>query len=250
MGVMIKSNYIVYFDTEGREHLTQVLRCVKRAFARREDLRQCKVVIFTAIGEGPALAYNALQQWGPTIIAVTVGPDFFVMRGDKKLSPFIPPKAKSFFDGVGISVVKSRLPFDRIEGATAYNDQMKLIADTISLFGGSFVPCVQAVLQACDHGLVEIGEKVIALTGDCAAVITASTTGKFLSREAGMAVNEIICKPRNFTIARGTPETAIEQTKTLFDEGLPQLKAPTPKPQELLGSGKGTTHASKEEAKK
>lgn len=249
LGAM-KSNYIVYFDAEGRENLPQVLRCVKRLFTRREDLRHCKVVIFTAIGEGPALAYNALQQWDPTIIAVTVGPDFHVVRGDKKLHPFIPPKAKSFFDGVGIPIVKSRLPFDKIEGATAYNEQVKLIADSISIFGGSFVPCVQAVLQACDHGLIEIGEKVVAVTGDSAAVVTASTTGRFLTREAGLAVNEIICKPRNLTIARGMPETAAEQARTLFDEGLPRLKAPRPKPQELLESAKGTTHAGKEDLKK
>jgi len=241
---MKKAQPIVYFDSEGRENLPHVLRCVKRVFVRREDLRRCKLVVFTAIGEGPAIAYNTLQQWEPTIIAVTVGPDFYVVRGDKKLYPLIPPKAKAFFDGVGIKVVKSRLPFDRIEGATAYNEQMKLVADSISLFGGSFVPCIQAVLQACDHGLIEIGEKVIAITGDCAAVVTASTTNKFLTRDEGMSVNEIICKPRNFTIARGAPGTAAEQTKSLFEEeGVPHLKRP--KPQELLGSG-----AVKEETKK
>lgn len=235
----MKNNFIVYFDSEGRDNLPLVLRCVKRVFAKREDLRKCKVVFFTAIGEGPALAYNALQQWEPTIIAVTAGPDFYVVRGDKNLHPFVPPKAKAFFDGVGISVIKSRLPFDRIEGASAHNDQMKLVADVISIFGGSFVPCLQSVLQACDHGLVSVGEKVIAVTGDSAAVITASTTGKFLSRESGIAVNEIICKPRNFTIARGKPETAVQSTRNLFDDRLPQLKAPKPKSQELLGSGKG-----------
>jgi len=242
---MSKAHSIVYFDTEGRENLPNVLRSVKRAFTKRDDLRTCKVVIYTAIGEGPALLYNMLQQWEPTIIAVTVGPDYFVVRGDKKLYPSIPPKAKAFFDGVKIPVLKSRLPFDKIEGASAYNEQMKLVADVISLFGGSFVPCVQAVLQACDHGLVATGEKVVAVTGDCAAVVTASTTGKFLTREGGMAINEIICKPRNFTIARGALGAATEQTRTLF-EGVPQLKAPMPKPQELLGSSKEVTHASEE----
>jgi len=258
LGSMNKSHSILYFDSEGRENLPHVLRCVKRAFKRREDLRTCKVVVYTAIGEGPAMAYNMLQEWDPKIIAITVGPDFYIVRGEKKLSPFIPPKVKTFFDGVEIPVVKARLPFDRIEGATAHNEQMKLIHDVISLFGGSFVPCIQSVLQACDHGLVEIGEKVVALTGDCAAVITASTTGKFLTRDEGMSINEIICKPRNLTIARGAPDKAAEQTETLFERQSPKLKAPVAskarpsktKPTELLGSGKELVQSAKEETKK
>jgi hypothetical protein len=242
---MKKHQPITYFEREGRENWPHVLRLVKRAFERRPDLQSCKVVIFTAIGEGPAAAYNLLQPWDAKIIAVTLPPDFSVMRDGQKVSPHVPPKAKQFFDGVKIPVITARLPFQKIEGAAAHNDQMDLIVNAISLFGGSFAQGIQAVLQACDHGLLEVGEKVIVVTGDSAAVVTASTTGKFLTRNEGLAVHEIICKPRNLTIARGTPAIAVEQTKSLFeDDASLRLKAAQPKLQraQLTIEGKKVIH--------
>jgi hypothetical protein len=244
---MTKSHSISYFEHEGRENWPLVLRLVKRVFRRRADLRSCKVIIFTAIGEGPAAAYNLLQEWDAKIIAVTLPPDFSVIRDGRKVSPQIPPKAQAFFDGVGIPVVTARLPFQKIDGVTAHNDQMDLITNVLSLFGGSFAQCVQAVLQACDHGLVKIGEKVIAVTGDSAAVITASTTGKFLTRDEGLAIHEIICKPRNLTIARGKPVVALEQSRSLFEQdSAPRLKAAAPRSQQVVIEGKEAGHENPE----
>jgi hypothetical protein len=67
---------------------------------------------------------------------------------------------------------------------------------------------------ACDLGEVELGERVIAISGDCAAILTASTTSKFLTKD-GISINEIFCKPRTLTIARPVPvpkPMVIEQT--------------------------------------
>jgi hypothetical protein len=170
-----------------------------------------------------------------------------VIRDGQKVSPRVPAKAQAFFDGVGIPVITARLPFQKIEGAAAHNDQMDLMANMLSLFGGSFAQGVQAVLQACDHGLVDIGEKVIAVTGDSAAVITASTTGKFLTRDQGLAVHEIICKPRNLTIARGKPTAALEQSRSLFEEdNAPRLKAAAPRSKQLVIDGKDAIQEKRE----
>ncbi len=92
-----------------------------------------------------------------------------------------------------------------------------------------------------------MGEKVIAVTGDSAAVITASTTNKFLSRDQGLVINEIICKARNMTIARGVPAVAVEQSNSLFEQTPPQLKAAAPKPQ--LIEGKKINHANEKTKK-
>jgi hypothetical protein len=234
---MTKSNSILYFEEEGRkENWPNVLRQVKRLFQQRPEVHSYKVIVYTAIGEGPVAAYNLLQEWDAKIIAVTLPPDFIVVRDGQKVSPKIPPKARAFFDGVQIPVISSRLPFQRIEGATAHNEQMALICDVLSLFGGSFAQGVQAVLQVCDHGLVKTGEKVIMITGDSAAIVTASTTAKFLTREEGLSINEIICKARHFTIARGLPTVAAEHSRSLFEEedARLRLKAPVPKPNQLV----------------
>lgn len=243
---MQTSQSILYFEEEGRSNLPQVLRVVKRVFGKRPDLKDCKIVFFTAIGEGPALAFNILREYDPKIIAVTLPPDFSVKRGDERLYPRIPEKLQAFFTGVGIKVITGRMPFDAMKGADAHNQQMQLIRDVLSLFGGGFSVCVQAVLQACDHGLVDQGEKVVAIAGDCAAVMTASMTKNFLSKEQGLSINEILCKARTLTIARGAGARAVEQNRSLFEHPA-LLKVAVPKPQELLKSGDGVAQANKED---
>lgn len=219
-----KSSSIIYFEREGRENLAQVLRVVKRALRRRPELRSAKLVIFTAAGEGPALAYSQLQQFDPQIVAVTFPPDFFVRQGKENYYPRVHAKVRKFFDGVGVKVITGRLPFDQIEGADDHNHQMELIRQVFSTFGGSIPLAIQAVLQSCDSGAVEIGERVIVITGDSALIVTASTTRKFLSQDGGLVVNEILCKPRNMNITRPATTTAPIKSKDLFDDKTPLLE--------------------------
>ena len=212
---------IVYFEREGRQNLTHVLSRVKSAFGRREDIRCCKIVIFTAAGEGPALAYNRLKQYRPKIIAVTFPPGFSVRERDDEGKITETPvrlsdDLKRFFDGVGVDVLSARLPFDGFDGAESIKRDMKLIKDVLSLFGGGFSLCVQAVLQACDMGAIRIGEKVVAVTGDCAALVTASNTAKFLSGEDGLSINEILCKPRNLSLTRKPAMQPAKSSGDLF----------------------------------
>jgi hypothetical protein len=220
---------IVYFEREGRENLAEVLRVLKKNLRKREELRALKIVIFTAEGQGPALAYNVLGQYDPKLIAVTFPLDFAVKTPNgERYYPRISAKVMRFLGGVGVVVVPpARLPFDSIEGVDFHNQQMKLFKDVISLFGGSLTLCIQAVLRACDAGEVVPGERVIAMTGDSAAIITASTTAKFLTVE-GMSVNEILCKSRNLTIARAKAVTVPQavQRELLMVEPTGQLKSP------------------------
>jgi hypothetical protein len=231
------SQSIVYFEREGRENLAQVIRILKRTLRKRPDLRSYKIVIFTAIGEGPALAYNVLNEYEPTIIAVTFPTDFTVRVGDKVISPRISDKILALFNGLNIKVITSRLPFDGMERIPALNEQMSLIKDVLAVFGGSFTQAAQSVLQACDHGAIAVGEKVISVTGDSASIITATTTKLFLDKVGGLQVNEILCKARTLTIARGKPAEAVQQAAPLFDSKI--LKAATrikelPKPDGVI----------------
>lgn len=149
------------------------------------------------------VAYNQLAGLDLKIIAVTFPPTYEVaLRDGNSFKPEIPDKVKKFFKGVEIPIVTSRLPFDDISGAESHNRDMGLIRDTLALFGGSMPLAIQCVLQAADYGLIEQGEQVIAVTGDTALLVTASTTKHFLSKQLGLMVNEVICKPRNFTRTR------------------------------------------------
>jgi hypothetical protein len=221
LGVEVqKSSSIVYFDREGNEALGDVLKILKRTFRKREDLRSHKIVFFTAVGRGPAIAYSQLEEYDPKIIAVTFPPTFTVRHGDEQVCPQIPEKIARYFRGVGIRVITGRLPFDEIEGATTHNQEMTLITNVLSLFGGSFRHCVQAVLQACDAGAVEPGEDVISVTGDCAAVVTAAYTKNFLAKDGGLVIREILCKPRTERTTLGYRNRNSGRTTVVRDNGI------------------------------
>src|SRR5579872_4104284 len=161
---------IVYFDHEGNDNVAEVVRVIKKSLKRRKELHLLKLVIFTAEGQGPWLAYNQLSNldFEVHIVAVTFPVDFSVKRGDGRSYPRIPPKVMKFFNGVGITVVSpAPLAFDSIEGLDQRNQQLKAVKDAITLFGGGFNLCVQAVLRACDADVIKIGERVIAMAGDC-----------------------------------------------------------------------------------
>jgi hypothetical protein len=214
---------IVYFEQEGRKNLSEVLNTVKRTFRKREDIRACKIVIFTAVGEGPARAYNKLKEYQPNIIAVTFPPGFSIKKADSdgnviETDICLSDQLKKFFDGVGVTVLSSKLPFDGFDGADSIKQQMKLIKDILSLFGGGFSLGVQAVLQACDMGAVNIGERVVVITGDCAALMTASNTARFLSADGGLEINEILCKPRNLSRTRKPAKQTVKTSGELFPE--------------------------------
>jgi hypothetical protein len=222
---MNKPSSISYFDYEGRQNLPHVLRVVKRALKIRLELRAMQLIIFTATGDGPALAYGQLHQYEPRIVAVTFPPDFHVRRREGEVFfPRVEPKLEMFFKGVGIKTITGRLPFDKIENLQSHNEQMRLIRDVLTLFGGSFSLSIQSVLSACDFGAVAIGEKVISITGDTASIVTASTTQKFLTKEQGLVVNEILCKPRNLTLSRATAQGESSTTSENVAEKQPAGK--------------------------
>jgi hypothetical protein len=206
---------IVYFETDGRQNLEEVLRVVKKTLKTRPELRACKLVFFTAEGQGPALAFGKFAEFKPRIIAVTFPRSFSVALPNKgeHYSPTISDQVMKFFKGVEIDVVQPpRLPFDRIEGLEAHNQQFGVIAQTIGIFGAGLSLCIQAVLLACDVGLVEEGETVIGMSGDSAGLFTASTTNHFLNKTTGIFLQEIFCKAKNrqSTIAKKEAPKIIE----------------------------------------
>ena len=103
---------------------------------------------------------------------------------------------------------------------------MGLIRSALEVFGGSMPLAIQAVLQAADCGYVETGEQVIAITSDTAVLITASTTKQFLSNTCGMMVNEIICKPRMFTVSRRSRYLPQRREILETDEASPEIQEP------------------------
>ena len=204
---MIRPRKVQYFESEGRENLHLVIKSIK-AFLRPSDSQEVpapkKIVFMTREGEGPMLAHNQLQSEGLKIIAVTFPQHYGAKRPDGSVfMPEVSERVKRYFQAFDIPIITNRLPFDEIIGADSHNREMALMRNVLSLFGGSVPLAIQAVLQATDAGHVEVGEQVIAATGDAALLVTASTTRLFLAKDSqGLSVNEIICKPRVLDMMR------------------------------------------------
>jgi|GEM_PF-1082441 hypothetical protein len=215
--MMSKPYKVQYFSSEGRENLSSVIKAIKLFISSTTGLEDAvsKIVFLTREGEGPMLAHSHLHHLGVKIIAVTFPRHYAAKRPDNSIfMPEIPEKIQRFFQAFDIPIVTNRLPFDDIDGADAHNREMSLIRNTLALFGGSIPLAIQAVLQATDAGHVNVGEQVIAATGDSALLITASTTKMFLRKDnSGMIVNEIICKPRSLTITRKTASPQLNNPK-------------------------------------
>jgi len=207
------------FETEGRENLPNVVKNIKnymRGLITNGIPYPTKVVFFTLKGEGPMLAYNQLSGLNLTIIAVTFPATYAVELKDGGVyMPEIPDKVRKFFLGVEIPVLRGRLPFDEITGIDAHNKEMALVKNTMAIFGGSMPLAIQAVLHATDCGVISSGEEVITATADTVLLVTASTTRDFLGQTSGLIVNEVICKPRNFTISRPKPKPMPEPNAVL-----------------------------------
>ena len=197
MGVKTyRSSAIAYFNEEGRTNLRHVLRLVQRARCKRPELQELKVVFMTAFGEGPLLATKLFRNNKPRMIAVTFPPTVKLPDG----KPYVlSDQVESYLKAMKVELVRARLPFDGFGGNTPADQQMILIKSVLSSFGRSMPMCVEAVLQACDAGLVEEGEDVIGITGDMAAIVTASTTSKYLSSQSVFSVREFICKSEKRT---------------------------------------------------
>jgi len=197
---------IDYFFHEGKENLDDCLRLSFEAAARREVR---KIVIFTAIGQGPKLAIEKFCSQpcfsGIRIIAVTFPYGQYFTDSEKKpVALDISAENRELFKNSDVPIVRAHLPFNPIsahhKGHGILGQDLTLIGNALSIFCGSMSLCVQAALMACDAGLVGLGEHVIAITSDTSILVRCAPTGRLLT---DFIVREIICKPMSLTISKG-----------------------------------------------
>lgn len=199
-----------YFDGEGREHMRE---CIDRSaeWCVRTGLR--KLVIFTGTGEGPHYAakellstdeYSSLQ-----VVAVTppFGRAYRTSPGDPN-SPIIRaginPAMRDELLALGINVVSAHLPFKGIHNGRERTSEWARVAEAYGVLGGGFALCIQALLVACDAGVVQSGERVVVASADTAFVAIACRTDSFLSPIDGLLIEHIICRPMRYQISKKT----------------------------------------------
>jgi hypothetical protein len=191
-----------YFWEEGKPNLRDCLRLSFEA-AKRHDVP--KIVIFTGAGDGIRVAveeflveedYSHIQ-----IIAVTFpqGQEFTSKDHDHGISD----ENDKWIAAQQIPLIRAHLPFDPIKSQFqthgVLGQDFGLLGNVLNIFGGGMSLCVQAVLMACDAGVVKKGEHVISLTSDTSILVRSAPTSHLLT---DFIVREIFCKSVLLTVSK------------------------------------------------
>ncbi|HET9285446.1 MAG TPA: hypothetical protein VFR24_26135 [Candidatus Angelobacter sp.] len=218
---------ITYYLQEGKANLHQTVKIALEG-AKAHNVKT--VVIFTSQGEGVRVAHDAIQAPGSpfadiNIVAVTFPQGMqFVDEKQQPMLVDILPENKDLFRRENIPLVRAHMPFHPIppffKNRGVLANDLSLVENALNIFGGSMSLCVQAVLMACDAGIVPIGDHVITCTSDTAVLAKATCTTRLLTE---FIVREILCKPAIFDIGMKENKEAVlpdqSQQPTLEGEG-------------------------------
>lgn len=175
---------IVYFETPGKENTPEVLRLAKeRAQARGIS----KIVLASTRGDTARAAVDAFDG---TDLRLAVVPHQFGFLGEQRF----PRQLVTELEKRGHRVHFGTMLFhtEDLYGVRT----PRLMATLLRTFCQGIKVCVEIILMACDGGLIEPGEKVIAVAGtgagaDTAIVATSAPSTKLPE----LHIHEIICKP-------------------------------------------------------
>ena len=102
-----------------------------------------------------------------------------------------------------VPLIRAHLPFNPISAQYKNHgilgQDLTLIGNALSIFGGSMSLCVQAATMACDAGLLSLGDHVISMTSDTAVVVRTAPTEQLLT---DFIVREVLCKPLYLTVGK------------------------------------------------
>jgi hypothetical protein len=176
-----------YFWQEGKPNLHA---CLQIAFEAAKKHEVQKIVIFTGAGDGIRAAsedFLSQEQYADIRIVAVTFP-----HGHKY---DISEVESNWIVSQNIPLVRAHLPFDPIkaqyQGYGVLGHDFSLLGNLLTIFGGSMSLCVQAVLMACDAGIVRQGEHVISMTSDTAILVRSAPTSHLLT---DFIVREIFCK--------------------------------------------------------
>lgn len=208
-----------YFWQEGKDNLRD---CLGIAFEAAKQHGIKKIVIFTGEGEGVKIAYDEFltrSEYSHIQIIAATFPHGYKHE--------ISRDARAWMTDRKIQVVQAHLPFDPIkaqfQGHGILGQDFSLLGNVLNIFGGSISLCVQAVLMACDAGVVNKGEHVIALTSDTSILVRSAPTSQLLT---DFIVREIFCKSAVLDISKREQlekPAKQQQTPELPDDGPSKL---------------------------
>lgn len=187
---------IVYFETAGKQNTAETLRLAKeRAAARGIN----KIILASTRGD---TAREAAAFFAGSDIRLIVVPHQFSFTSRTAVTEGQPPPGTQRFPRELVADLEAkghRVHFGTMLFHTNEfygNSTPRLMANLLRIFCQGIKVVVEMIYMVCDAGLVEPGEKVIAVAGraagaDTAVVASAGPT----TRPNELHIQEIICKP-------------------------------------------------------
>jgi hypothetical protein len=215
------SSSIEYFLEEGKTNLRSCLRIAfEAAVSRQIDT----IVIFTGAGEGPEIAikeFRSIPEFKDIkLIAVTFPQGQRFKQGPAEIGP----ERRALLEENGVPIIRAHLPFNPIEAHYQsrgfLGQDLSLIGNAFSIFGGSMSLCVQAAMMASDAGCLELGDHVISMASDTAIIVRTAPTERLLT---DLIIREVLCKPLYLTIIK---KEQVDEQLILDADAEPQILPP------------------------
>lgn len=188
---------IYYFDSCGEVNTEKALELAKE---RAEELDFTRVVIASETGLSALKAVKILDGFDIIVVTSALGTR---VENTGMGDLLVGIRNKDIFDKLKekCTVVRGTDPFHNINVPFQDMTNEKVIRKTLYCIASGIGVCMLSVLMATDNGVLQKGEEVIACAGsfvglDTACVVRASNSVDLFSSD-GLAIEEIICKPRN-----------------------------------------------------
>jgi hypothetical protein len=205
-----ESKQIFYFNSEGRQNLKKTVDLVVR---RAKELGIKQIIVFTANGDGAFLLKEKLGIDSEIRVHAATFPYKQVFYSKDKngnnvgsLAEMSIPEVRDKIKELGINLIQGVMPLQDIIVPGAKDVKTLTIHHTLSLISGGLRLCVQGILMAVDGGHIEPGEYIIAMSADTAIVARSCLSTWLFHPTDGLEINEIICKPNQFTIVHPKSE--------------------------------------------
>lgn len=188
---------ISYFEKDGNANFPVVVDIVKDYLRTDTEIRN--VAVFAGNLDSVLLLHEKLKECNVSITVATYayGREFYKSSAKDEDPEVILPEAakkesrKQIIE-LGMNYVQGGLPFEPIRSCTGDNS-LEMIVSAFETISKGLVHCVSASVMARENGCLEDGERMIAISGDTAIVVTPSLRRDLFDDK--FRIHKILCKP-------------------------------------------------------
>lgn len=192
---MMYKDEIVYFEKEGNCNFPDVINAVSDYIEKNNLIKN--VVVFAGRTNSALKLKQNLSDYNVDITVVTYAVGRKFIKKENGNEEFIIPQiatqeSKNIILQAGMNYIQGGLPFEPILSCTGDN-ATEMIISSLGIISKGLVQCISAAIMAFENGHIEENEKIIALSGDTAILVTPTIKRDLFS--GNFRIHKIICKP-------------------------------------------------------